>query len=95
VDRLGGRVINVSSSAGNYGNLGPALRASITADNLTVDGLTQLMDKFVSDVKAGVHEKEGADMYLFFARKTTDNTESCRPYFYFEHCVVIDLQVEM
>eukprot|EP00736_Rhodelphis_marinus_P004215 Rmarinus@m.21029 len=49
----GGRVVNVSSRAGQFANLSEDLRKQFLSPDLTEEELISLMNKFVADAKAG------------------------------------------
>eukprot|EP00667_Euglena_gracilis_P015715 EG_transcript_16361 len=57
--RPGGRIVNVSSRAGNVDALAPHLRRQFQAPNLTLDGLGALMEAFVAAAEAGTHRQQG------------------------------------
>uniref|UniRef100_A0A8C0PLY3 Carbonyl reductase (NADPH) n=1 Tax=Canis lupus familiaris TaxID=9615 RepID=A0A8C0PLY3_CANLF len=62
-----GRVVNVSSVMGfvTLKQCSPELQQKFTSEAITEEELGMLMDKFVEDVKNGVHKKEGwPDMKL-------------------------------
>ncbi|KAL3288574.1 hypothetical protein HHI36_003013 [Cryptolaemus montrouzieri] len=55
-----GRVVNISSSAGHLSRIPSAdLRKKLSDSSLTIENLSKLMDKFVSDAKEGKHQEEG------------------------------------
>lgn len=53
------RVVYVSSTVGLLKVVSPPLREKFSSPNLSESELSQLMDQFVSDVKSGIHEKNG------------------------------------
>jgi NAD(P)-dependent dehydrogenase (short-subunit alcohol dehydrogenase family) len=55
----GGRVVMVSSSMGELSHVHGELRAEFDSPSLTRSSLFALMNRFVSDVAAGVHAKRG------------------------------------
>jgi len=59
--RENGRVVNVSSTVGKstLGKMSESLRNKFLADDLTVDQLNGLMNKFIKDVTDGTYKKEG------------------------------------
>jgi len=59
--RENGRVVTVSSSVGKstLGKMSSSLRDQFLADDLTVDQLSGLMNKFIKDVTDGTYKKEG------------------------------------
>jgi len=59
--RENGRVVNVSSSVGKstFGKMSSSLRDQFLADDLTLDTLNGLMNKFIKDVANGSFKKEG------------------------------------
>jgi carbonyl reductase 1 len=57
--RRGGRIVMVSSGVADRSKLSRPLRAELEGDALTRDRLVELMKKFVSDVAAGTHTREG------------------------------------
>lgn len=57
--RDGARLVIVSSGSGDRGRLSPALRAAVSAPDLTRARLDALMHQFVADVRAGRHEAAG------------------------------------
>lgn len=68
--RAGGRIVNVSSGLGDRSGMAPALAARFTDPALTLDALTALMEKFVADVAAGRHEREGWPSSAYSVSKT-------------------------
>ncbi|OCT93789.1 hypothetical protein XELAEV_18011460mg [Xenopus laevis] len=56
-----GRVVNVSSMASYMAleSCSPKLQKVFRSDTITEEELVTLMEKFVEDVKKGVHQKEG------------------------------------
>lgn len=57
--RDGARVVLVSSGSGDRSRLAPALRAAVSAPDLTRERLAGLMHEFVADVQAGRHTAAG------------------------------------
>eukprot|EP01137_Pigoraptor_chileana_P013295 Opistho-2@66623 len=57
--RPGGRVVNVSSTAGLLKILSPALQAKFVDPSLTLEGLVDLMSQFVDNAKSGRHTANG------------------------------------
>jgi len=59
--RENGRVVNVSSTVGKstLGKMSSELRAKFLADDLTLEQLNGLMNKFIKDVTDGTYKKEG------------------------------------
>jgi len=59
--RENARVVNVSSTIGKstLGKMSSSLREQFLADDLTVDKLNALMNKFIQDVTDGTYKKEG------------------------------------
>lgn len=57
--RPGGRIVMVSSSAGSLGIVKPHLQEQFSSTTLTEQQLVSLMDQFVQDVAAGVHQAKG------------------------------------
>jgi len=59
--RENGRVVNVSSSVGKgtLGKMSEALRKQFLADDLSLDQLTALMNKFIKDVGDDTYQKQG------------------------------------
>lgn len=55
----GARIVMISSSQGALARMGERLRSALSAEELTRDELVTLMDSFVLDVQAGVHEQRG------------------------------------
>ena len=58
----GGRLVNMASESGHLKVIkGEALRAQFASagDDLTLEALVALMNKFIHDVEAGIHEQEG------------------------------------
>jgi len=55
----GGRVVNVSSSAGKPSKLSSDLKNKIVSPNLTIDELSLYMNKFIQDVAKGTWKQEG------------------------------------
>lgn len=57
--RDGGRVVNVSSEAGHLNKVSQKLQDQFSSEKLTIDQLSSLLDKFVSDVGKGTYKEEG------------------------------------
>ena len=57
--RAGGRIVMVSSTAGRLGILKPELQKQFSSTSLTEEQLVILMDQFIQDVAAGVHQAKG------------------------------------
>lgn len=57
--RAGGRVVMVSSGLADRGGMGSAVAAKFTDPSLSLDDLVQHVERFVADVAAGRHRKEG------------------------------------
>jgi carbonyl reductase 1 len=57
--RAGARIVMVSSGMGELSHVAPALRKRFDSPTLDRATLLELMQKFVHDVAAGVHDKEG------------------------------------
>ncbi|XXQ37048.1 short chain dehydrogenase [Plasmodiophora brassicae] len=59
--RRNARVVSISStvSCKALGSCSESLRGRFLADNLTIDGLNDLMEEFISDVRDGVWESKG------------------------------------
>jgi carbonyl reductase 1 len=55
----GARIVNVSSGMGDLSGVSRQLRERFEDPGLTRAGLTELVNSFVRDVAAGVHEKNG------------------------------------
>jgi NAD(P)-dependent dehydrogenase (short-subunit alcohol dehydrogenase family) len=53
------RIVNVASMAGSLKILSPPLQEEVTREDLTEEQLVQFMQRFVTDVEEGVHEKKG------------------------------------
>jgi len=70
--RENGRVVNVSSMVGKstLGKMSSDLRAKFLADDLTVDQLNGLMNKFIKDVTDGTYAKEGWPETTYGVSKT-------------------------
>lgn len=57
--RPGGRIVMVSSTAGRLSMLKPQLQEQFSSPSLTEQQLVSLMDQFIQDVAAGVHQAKG------------------------------------
>ena len=57
--RTGGRVVMVSSGMGELSHVHGEVRAAFESPSLTRASLVELMNRFVSDVAAGVHAQRG------------------------------------
>lgn len=57
--RPGARLVLVSSGLGDRGTLSPALRAEVSAPDLTREHLVAMMRRFVAAVTAGTHARQG------------------------------------
>jgi len=57
--RDGGRVVNVSSQAGLLSKLSTSLQKKFSDSTLTIEELSNLMNKFVKDIAAGTYQSEG------------------------------------
>jgi carbonyl reductase 1 len=56
----GGRVVNMASESGHLKVIkGDELRAQFSSAELTLDALVTLMNKYVHDAEAGIHEEQG------------------------------------
>jgi len=61
----GGRIINVCSVAGKLSQVSSSLQKEFTSTQLTRQRLEELADKFVEDIKQGIHKEEGNSLILF------------------------------
>jgi carbonyl reductase 1 len=68
--RAGGRVVMVSSGLADRGGMPRSLAARFTDPSLTRDELCGLMEKFVADVAAGRHTREGWPTSAYGVSKT-------------------------
>jgi len=57
--RENGNVINVSSRAGRLSSLSPELRIKFLDPNLSIEGLNELVEKFVKDVASNTWKEQG------------------------------------
>ncbi|XP_044746430.1 carbonyl reductase [NADPH] 1-like [Coccinella septempunctata] len=89
--RQNGRVVNISSSAGHLSRIpSEDLRKKLGDKSLTIDSLSRLMEKFVSDAKVGKHTEEGwgnsayvvskvgCSALSFIQQRLFDNEKPCR-----------------
>lgn len=68
--RPGGRVVMVSSGLADRHGMDHALAARFTSPDLTIEALSALMEKFVADVAAGRHTREGWPSSAYGVSKT-------------------------
>jgi NAD(P)-dependent dehydrogenase (short-subunit alcohol dehydrogenase family) len=68
--RPGGRVVMLSSGLASRHGMDRALAARFTDPRLTIEGLSGLMEKFVADVAAGRHTREGWPSSAYGVSKT-------------------------
>eukprot|EP00244_Chara_vulgaris_P014539 TRINITY_DN916_c0_g1_i1.p1 TRINITY_DN916_c0_g1~~TRINITY_DN916_c0_g1_i1.p1 ORF type:complete len:380 (-),score=43.95 TRINITY_DN916_c0_g1_i1:209-1348(-) len=71
---MGARIVNVGSLAGLLKYLREDLQAKFTDPNLTVEGLDKLTDKFIEDIRKGVHSKEGWSNSMYSISKIAELT---------------------
>jgi len=57
--RENGRVVNVASEAGHLSKLSPDLQKEFSSEDLTIDGLSSLLLRFISSVGKGTYQKDG------------------------------------
>ena len=57
--RSGSRIVMVASGMGELSHVGPRLRTQFESPNLNRSSLVPLIQSFVRDVEAGVHEQNG------------------------------------
>jgi NAD(P)-dependent dehydrogenase (short-subunit alcohol dehydrogenase family) len=74
--RAGGRVVMLSSGLAERSGMPRELAGRFTAKDLTFAGLTALMEKFVADVAAGRHRREGWPTSAYRVSKTGLNALS-------------------
>lgn len=71
--RPGGRIVMLSSGLASRHGMARDLAARFTAPSLTIDELSGLMEKFVADVAAGRHTREGWPTSAYGVSKTGIN----------------------
>jgi NAD(P)-dependent dehydrogenase (short-subunit alcohol dehydrogenase family) len=68
--RPGGRIVLLSSGLADRHGMAPGLAARFADPRLTIEGLSGLMEKFVADVAAGRHTREGWPSSAYGVSKT-------------------------